>query len=689
MPKAPRPPGCWVLRPLLGVWVDAKDLIVESDLEQVRLHGVSAETASALLARIGGRRRISDLFATADQDGEEGIRELALLDALVRAELIVVSAPSVGVSGTEAAERFSAAFTVWNQRLFSHPLWLSLVEGTASRALIIGWVLETYHFIRGACARLPLAVAHCPAGPQRDVLSGHFSEEYNHDELFLTSLRALDVDEEVVRTTPPLPGTLAVIDAMREAARRDVVAYSVCSGLLESTGSDAARGRQFYNLLEAHYGALGDFVEPMRRHVDLDEGFGHGSVMAEVFAAEGMVDRRRLDQAAATVYGFVETLETWFTDILEHYEPLTNLQLDAARRYRPTQVECGSAAYAPIREAETKSPLPLLSPAVEIRSEEGIIRIEDPSDVLTYTDSSAALIRQAVPYLNGSASVPAIADTIGVSPECLSAHVAPLFDTGFALDAAKAFRTEEPEEFADALNVEASFWNRAFFAQPFPRRLLEGSASPTEVMCWGVEFTHFIRGANQYMAAGVAHCDPASPWLTPLAEHFAEEWAHAGLFLDGLTACGFDRSAIETSQPLAETQALLNRFAEIGRHSTIGYASLFAFMRPLSNGQPKGEDLALMGRLSECYPYASGLFRAIAEHGRLDRELGHGAAPIFGLLRQTAGLSQRDRWEAVAAVRTAAESFTALAAAIERRCAHRSVYYLRPPACFESLPGAS
>lgn len=679
-------PEVLTLRPLIGVWEDASGLVIETDDERVRLSGVAAETAATLISRIDGRRSMRDLL----RSNEPGVtaKDRALLDALMRSELVVGGGSGAGVQGAEAADRFAKAFVVWNARIFSHPLWSFLVEGNASRALVSGWVLETYHFIRGASARLPLAIAHCPPGPQRDVLSGHFAEEYDHDALFLQSLDALGIDATAARAAPPLPGTLAVIDAMREAARQDVLAYAGCSGLLESTGSDAARGRHFYDLLAQRYGELGDFVTPMRRHVELDEGFGHGSVMAQVFQLEGLIEGPRLDRVAATVHAFVETLEFWFDDIHQHYAPLTTFRPGGVRRYRAAQPALISPS-TDLRPAAPEECRPLISPAAEMEVGDDLVRIEDAHEALTYTGPSADVVQHAVPHMEGRLDLSVLAETVGVPKTVLSNHLAPLFDAGLAVDAGRALRAETPADFAEALNAEACFWNRAYFARPLLRRLFDGRASRAEVFGWGVEFTHFVRGANRYMAAGVAHCDPSSTWLTPLAEHFAEEWSHASIFLDGLADCGLDPAAVATCQPSAETSALLDRFAEIGRRSTIGYAALFAFMRPLRDNQPLEEDLALMGRLSEAYPYARGLFEALTRHGSIDRELGHGAAPVFALIREVPRVSRRDRIEAVAAVRSAWEGFAAIAAGIERRFGPSAVFHLRRPACFRSLPGAT
>lgn len=669
------------LRPLLAVQFDQGTLLVEDEEELFRFTGVEANRALRIINRIDGFRSRTDLLAVGDHC------DSTFLDLLIDSGL-VVARPALGYYDSGAVARaLKTAYRSWNQRLFSHPLWLAIVNGVASEVLIVGWVLETYHFIRGASARLPLAIAQCSAGRQRDILAQHFSEEYDHDDLFLESLATLGIAESAARAASPLPGTAAVIDWMRAAARRDVLAYAGCSGLLESTGSDPVAAREFYDMLESHYPSLPDFVSPMRRHAAMDEGFAHGNVMTSVLGVEPRLEQGRVDTAVAYTYGFVEILEYWFTDILTHYATLDQFDATAVRRYRPATVNIGHKAADAKSGAPTSEPTPLISPAVEMAETEPQLRLEDSHEALVFSGESAALMRRVVPYLNGANTISAISEAIEASTQNVERHVQALASAGLVLDTAAAIKSTNGPSLKESLNSESRFWNRAFFSKPFFQNLHAGALTPPVVLGWGVEFFHFVRGAGQYMASGVAHCDPASTWLRALAAHYAEEGDHASIFLRGLERCGLDTSAIETASPLPTTQALLNRFSEIGVKSTISYAAVFAFMRPMENGRPVHESFSSLEHLARCYPFASGLFDAFAEHGRIDLELGHGESPLYALLSETGPLRPDQCDEAVVGLRTAAECFSSFVDGIHAAYGSQSLFWLRRPASFQGLPG--
>ena len=152
----------------------------------------------------------------------------------------------------------------------------------------------------------------------------------------MKGLRCFGFEEDFVITALPLPGTLAVVNCMREAARRDPLHYAACSGFLESTGEDRAAGRRFFELLITHYcSANPGVVNPMREHLDLDEAYGHSGVLEDMGPELGCLTSERIVGALQSVIELVETLELWATDIFESYEHEDSIRRRKVRLYRP------------------------------------------------------------------------------------------------------------------------------------------------------------------------------------------------------------------------------------------------------------------------------------------------------------------------------------------------------------------
>src|SRR3954467_11165364 len=144
------------------------------------------------------------------------------------------------LSGVDLHTLFNKILPSWLDEAFSHPFWERMTSGNGSRRMYSGWLFELYHYTRNANRHMPLSCAHTHSKPIKSLRAKHYAEEWNHYHYFSKSLKALNFGEEEVRTSVPLPMTLALSNFMRQAAREDVLAYSICSAVLE--GPTTERG---------------------------------------------------------------------------------------------------------------------------------------------------------------------------------------------------------------------------------------------------------------------------------------------------------------------------------------------------------------------------------------------------------------------------------------------------------------
>lgn len=295
-----------------------------------------AERTASAIRDMHGTRSLGELAERHALD----VAGLGRICAALETEGLVIDTGALASDATsidvatflaQANERFAA----WKQRLFSHPLWASLADGTAPRSVFLGWLIENYHLIAAVMARLPLAISRAETREARQHLSRHFREEYDHFHFFERSLTAAGLPPERVARLRPLPGTMAVIHHMRGCARRDTLSYAACSGFLESTGEDHARSRAFFDCMASHFdGPDAPIVTPLGAHAALDEDYGHCGMLELIARSLGPISQGRATQALADAYALVETLELWSTDMLRHYHA-TDLLLPTSRRYRP------------------------------------------------------------------------------------------------------------------------------------------------------------------------------------------------------------------------------------------------------------------------------------------------------------------------------------------------------------------
>jgi hypothetical protein len=328
------------LRFPLNIEEEERRLVLSTDTERIVLDGAPPHATATLLERLNAGAAPEELASVVYLDQRH---VSAILSVLHREGLTIEKEPET-YSGRQLASLLLKFYSDWNEALFSGSLWSSLADGRAAPRVVDGWLIEGYHFIRGANARLAYAAAHAADERIRRIFAHHYVEEYDHHAFFAESLRRRNIDPDAVERVGALPTTLAVINMCRRAARLDCLCYAACSGLLESTGSDAARARSFYKAVSEHYDLDGsNFVEPLQKHSDLDEGFGHGNVMSGVLEPIKVIDADTANRIIETVALFKETLQLWFADIERYY--FVNPPFDnrlARRHYRPRFTAVGN-----------------------------------------------------------------------------------------------------------------------------------------------------------------------------------------------------------------------------------------------------------------------------------------------------------------------------------------------------------
>lgn len=215
---------------------------------------------------------------------------------------------------------FSKFLPAWLEEAFSHPFWDRMMTGKGSARLYTGWLFELYHYTRNANRHMPLSCAYTHSKPIKSLRAKHYAEEWNHFHYFAKSLKALGFSEEQVRTSVPLPMTLALSNFMRQAAREDVLAYSICSAVLEGTTTDRGTYSPYYEKAAELYGIPRGAVTPIFAHLDLDVQYQHSNLFLDICRTVGRMSAQRASLVLDYGHQLVEHIWMWTENIERYYE---------------------------------------------------------------------------------------------------------------------------------------------------------------------------------------------------------------------------------------------------------------------------------------------------------------------------------------------------------------------------------
>jgi hypothetical protein len=140
----------------------------------------------------------------------------------------------------------------------------------------------------------------------------------------MKSLKALGYSDESVRDSVPLPMTLALSNFMRQAAREDILAYSICSAVLEGTTIDRGTYNPYYEKCAELYDIPRAAIQPIYAHLDLDVQYQHSNLFLEILSAFGSIPAARAGRVLDYGHQLVEHIWLWTDNIEKYYDVESN-----------------------------------------------------------------------------------------------------------------------------------------------------------------------------------------------------------------------------------------------------------------------------------------------------------------------------------------------------------------------------
>lgn len=238
--------------------------------------------------------------------------------------LYKVSDVPASVTGVEFHATFSRILPSWLAEAFSHPFWEQMTSGRGSKRLFAGWLIELYHYTRNANRHMALSCAHTREKPLKLLRAKHYAEEWNHYHYFTKALKALGFSDDSVTSSVPLPMTLALSNFMRQAAREDILAYSICSAVLEGTTTDRSTFNPYYEKCAEHYQLPREAIRPIYAHLDLDVQYQHSDLFLDILKNVPAIPAARAGRILDYGHQLAEHIWLWTDDIQKYYSDESN-----------------------------------------------------------------------------------------------------------------------------------------------------------------------------------------------------------------------------------------------------------------------------------------------------------------------------------------------------------------------------
>jgi pyrroloquinoline quinone (PQQ) biosynthesis protein C len=285
-------------------------VVIRHMRDEITLEGAAADLFGKIQAQLDGKTAFDRIAQTT---GDRSARLRALAEQLSKAGVLSFLAPGEEelTPGIDFYQVHREHCSHWLEEVYRHPLWEKITSGKASRAQVLGFAFEKYHYIEGAYEHMGIAAAN--ASPEMmPHLARHFIEEYTHGDIYRKGLRSLFTDEVVLRSQP-LPSTRALINFLTESAQRSSFAYYAGNELLqmtENTGEESAGGavNDFYDAMRKHYPWTDRLIDSFVAHTHADQKLGHEDAFLLMCKSVPPLTRREVNDALNVARSMAEHL---------------------------------------------------------------------------------------------------------------------------------------------------------------------------------------------------------------------------------------------------------------------------------------------------------------------------------------------------------------------------------------------
>ncbi len=276
--------------------------------EEVTLEGNGAVLFEKIVGQLDGKKSVFDIAA---QTGESSDRIQDLTDRLQEVGVVADGFVDKSMTGLEFYKLHQKYASYWLRPVYDHPLWEKMMTGQATRAQVLGFAFEKYHYIEGAHEHMAVAAAN--ATPEMmPHLARHFIEEYSHGDIYRKGLRSLFSDTQILGSQP-LPSTRALVNFLSESAAANSFSYYAGNEVLqmtENTGDEAASGSidEFYATLRRHYPYTNKLIDSFIAHTKADQSLGHENVFLEMCSSVPSLSAKEVKHALNVAKSMAEHL---------------------------------------------------------------------------------------------------------------------------------------------------------------------------------------------------------------------------------------------------------------------------------------------------------------------------------------------------------------------------------------------
>jgi hypothetical protein len=206
----------------------------------------------------------------------------------------------------------------WSLELSSAYIGNELGQGRHSRQVLVGWLLEMYHYIKNFPSAIEAARRAAPPG-LADIYARYCKEETGHEIFVLRTLEKLGLSADEVKNSVPLVSTRSIGLLMRNLFEEEPIALLIVAALVEAQEFNDAAIAHFKEALAQHYRVPDNALDAYFEHQRIDVALGHADLLQSNIAWLDLLGEASLDRILDGVHDIKHAFELQSLEIVNYY----------------------------------------------------------------------------------------------------------------------------------------------------------------------------------------------------------------------------------------------------------------------------------------------------------------------------------------------------------------------------------
>lgn len=268
-------------------------------------------------------------------DGRHSISEIAVktglpvqdvfgvVDTFISSGLLQQREAEGRIAVADFTRRVEESSLMWRRQIGLHQLFGGLAEGLYRQEVLLGLLIEAYHYVRLLPRVLAAVAPQMEDSSFRRIVAEYALEEMDHHLEYRKSLLQVDRIARHLETAHPTVGTLSLIRNFESVGRRSELSLVCCLQLIEARRSEMDAAEQDLRKIAGKYG-YEHLIEPFVSHMRADVDLAHAGILDSALGQTEWVAANDAHVAVNDMHDIKHAFDAFHDSIVQYYGDISN-----------------------------------------------------------------------------------------------------------------------------------------------------------------------------------------------------------------------------------------------------------------------------------------------------------------------------------------------------------------------------